>query len=242
MKYINSDAFTDKQYESYPFPHIVLDGFIKTQYLQAILQSVNSLKDENADAKFVNPKSTTQYNKYAFNTNYGTLLEELFIELNSEEFISQIEALTGITGIIAGDIRLRGAGVHRIKSGGYLQLHTDFNFYETPSGDKLDRRINLLIYLNSSWKDSYNGHLFLCDKQKGVPVKKISPLLNRCVIFNTSKNSVHGHPVPLNTPEPICRQSIAVYYYTKNTNGTVDFEGDPEHSTIWYPQISVKDT
>ncbi len=240
MKFFNIDKIINSNYESYPFPHVIIDDLIKSDKIQDILKAVNHLNDENAQAKFINTKSSTQFNKYAFNNDYGELLKELFTELNSPEFISYLEQLTGITGIITGDIALRGAGIHRIKKGGYLQLHTDFNSYTTASGEKLDRRINLLIYLNSSWRDSYNGHLFLCDKEKCAPVKKISPLLNRCVIFNTSKYSVHGHPIPLNTPESISRQSIAVYYYTKNTNGDVDFEGDPEHSTVWYPNIYVE--
>lgn len=60
--------------------------------------------------------------------------------------------------------------------------------------------------------------------------------MNRCVIFNTSNKSVHGHPEKLNAP--IDRQSIAVYYYTKS-NGDLDFEGNTPHSTIWYPNIKV---
>ena len=61
---------------------------------------------------------------------------------------------------------------------------------------------------------------------------KISPLLNRCVIFNTTKTSLHGHPDPLNVPDNICRESIAVYYYTKNNNNNIDFEGDKERQTM----------
>ena len=69
--------------------------------------------------------------------------------------------------------------------------------------------------------------------------KKILPILNRCVIFNTTSKSIHGHPEPLNVPSHIRRQSIAVYYYTKNTTGKVDFEGYEKHGTLWYPKIKV---
>ena len=34
-------------------------------------------------------------------------------------------------------------------------------------------------------------------------------------------------------------KSIAVYYYTKNENGIVDFEGDAEYSTIWHKTPNV---
>lgn len=142
-----------------------------------------------------------------------------------------LEKLTGITGIIRNDLKLKGAGVHRILKDGFLKVHTDFNTYESEKYGRLDRRINLLLYLNPNWKDEYNGHLLLCDRFSQKINYKIAPLLNRCVIFNTTKNSLHGHPDPLNIPDNICRESIAIYYYTKNINN-IDFEGDGERPTF----------
>lgn len=236
MEFVN---ITNNLYESYPFPHIIIDDFLKKDKLDELLSHINNLKNEDAQSKFINPGSLYEFNKYAFNTNYGDYIKKLFIELNSIEFIKYLEKLTGIEGLIANDITLRGAGVHRIKKGGYLQLHTDFNSYYNNMNEKLDRRINLLIYMNPDWKEEYNGHLYLCDKERNHVVKKILPILNRCVIFNTTNKSIHGHPEILNTPDNIYRQSIAIYYYTKNINNEKDFEGDNEHSTIWYPNIKV---
>ena len=85
----------------------------------------------------------------------------------------------------------------------------------------------------------YKGHLCLCDADKKLCVKKILPILNRCVIFSTTNKSVHGHPERLNVPPHIPRNSIAVYYYTVNTNGDLDFEGDKKHGTVWFPNIKV---
>ena len=45
-------------------------------------------------------------------------------------------------------------------------------------------------------------------------VTKITPILNRCVIFNTDYDSFHGHPEPMTCPENVYRKSIALYYYT----------------------------
>jgi hypothetical protein len=43
----------------------------------------------------------------------------------------------------------------------------------------------------------------------------------------------------LNVPDDVMRQSIAVYYYTENTQGDndVDFEGCAPRGTTWYPNI-----
>ena len=51
------------------------------------------------------------------------------------------------------DPELNGGGLHEIKSGGMLKIHTDFRKH--PSLD-LDRRINVLIYLNKNWSEKLN--------------------------------------------------------------------------------------
>jgi Rps23 Pro-64 3,4-dihydroxylase Tpa1-like proline 4-hydroxylase len=215
-----------------PFPHIVVDNFLSPDALCSVYHSVRSLRSEDATSKFINPHSPYEYNKYAFDSGFDETLKTLFDTLVSDDFTSAIESLTGISPLIRGDTRLLGAGVHRIHSGGFLRSHTDFNTYDHPVHGKLDRRINLLLYLNPNWKEEYKGNLLLADGNRVV--HSIQPILNRCVIFNTTNKSVHGHPEPLQTPEGLCRESVAVYYYTKNTNGPVDFEGDEPHSTIWY--------
>ena len=241
MEYINENTLKNSSYENYPFPHTIIDNFLKNDKLDDILLSINNLNDDDAYYKIINPSCQFNYNKYAFNSNFNSCLQKLFIELNSREFISYLENISGIKELITNDINLLGAGIHRIKKGGHLQLHTDFNSYYNNYG-KLDRRINLLIYMNPEWKEEYNGSLCLVDKKNNICVKKILPILNRCVIFNTSNKSIHGHPEILNTPENINRHSIAVYYYTKNNNNNnLDFEGDIEHSTIWYSSINNTD-
>ena len=69
--------------------------------------------------------------------------------------------------------------------------------------------------------------------------QRILPILNRCVVFNTTSNSYHGHPDPLTCPEGITRNSIALYYYT---NGRDDgFESEREHSTLWQARPGKKE-
>ena len=225
---------------AYPFPHVVIDDFLEKNRLTKILTEVNKLQDADAQSKYIDPESPYEFNKYAFNANYGPYLGRLFAELNSPDFIKHVERITGVQNIICNELSLHGTGVHRIQSKGFLQLHTDFNTYHSKNR-RLDRRINLLIYLNPDWKTEYNGQLCLCDANTKMCAKQIEPILNRCVIFNTTCNSIHGHPLPLNAPDNVVRQSIAVYYYTENTQGDrdVDFEGAPPRGTTWYPNIDV---
>jgi hypothetical protein len=60
-------------------------------------------------------------------------------------------------------------------------------------------------------------------------VAAIAPVFNRCVIFSTTAESLHGHPVPLAAPAGTERMSIALYYYTNTWKPVA-----AEHSTLYY--------
>ncbi len=228
-------------YLNNPFPHCVIDNFFDSDIANKLYENINSLKLEDANSKFTNKKSRREYNKFAFDKieKLPLSLKDAFVYLNSKEFIEKLEKITGISGLIYGDLKLRGAGVHIIKNEGFLGMHTDFNTYYHSTHGKLDRRINLLIYMNKDWKSEYKGDLLMYNPDNISEVKRNQPIFNRCIIFNTTNKSVHGHPEPLCVPKDLYRKSIAVYYYTKNEHGKVDFEGDATHSTLWHKTPNV---
>lgn len=84
-----------------------------------------------------------------------------------------------------------GGGLHELRNGGYLNVHADFNRHPKL---KLDRRLNVLIYLNKDWISEYGGELQLWDKEMKNCEKKIIPIFNRMVIFSTTDFSYHGNP------------------------------------------------
>jgi hypothetical protein len=128
------------------------------------------------------------------------------------------EQYTAIEDLIP-DNELFGAGLHCIPQGGFLNMHVDFNKH--PKG--WHRRVNMLIYLNEDWKPEWGGQLQLgCDN----PIM-IDPVWNRCVIFETTEDSWHGHPEPLKCPTDRQRRSLALYFYTKEPPPTA------AHSTIY---------
>jgi len=160
----------------------------------------------------------SEKNIYAsFSKHKLSLLSEMpnetkaFIEyLNSKIFISILEEITGIPGL-HGDPDLQGGGIHAIGVGGYLKLHTDFNWQKKI---KMHRRLNLLIYLNSNWRDEWQGAIELWDENAKEKIIQFNPELGNAVIFETTDSSYHGHPEPLQCPVGEYRKSIAMYYYT----------------------------
>jgi Rps23 Pro-64 3,4-dihydroxylase Tpa1-like proline 4-hydroxylase len=83
--------------------------------------------------------------------------------------------------------------------------------------------------LNKEWKTEWEGYLQLWDKDMNNLEVNVEPIFNRAVIFTISDNSLHGHPIPINTPEGVSRNSIALYYFTEENP-----EKDNEHSVIFY--------
>jgi len=153
-------------------------------------------------------------------------MRHLLSDLNGMVFIDFLETLTGISGLVP-DPHYQGGALHQILPGGRLEIHADFNRHKRLH---LDRRLNVLIYFNKDWPESYGGNLELWDVNMTRCVKKAAPIFNRCVIFSTTSNSYHGHPEPLTCPDGRTRNSIAMYYYT---NGRPESETSEPHSTLW---------
>ena len=228
---INSDIW-NFEFDESPFKHVTIDNFLNKEFADDILDELNTL---TKDKSYYYGNQNIEKNKYAFKSNLKNNLTRLFEELNSDAFISMIEHKTGISGIIRHNLNLQGAGVHKIFNEGFLCMHTDFEGYYDPQYGMLDRRINLLLYMNKDWKDDYGGHLCLYDREQGKITKRVLPLFNRCVIFATPDN-IHGHPTPLEIPEDVARQSITTYYYTKNISGK-NLKGGDIQPVTWYHDI-----
>jgi hypothetical protein len=152
------------------------------------------------------------FRKYKL-SNAGAMPKEIrsFVTyLNSKSFLSILESITGIRNLL-GDPDLQGGGIHAIGAGGFLKLHTDFNWHKKMN---MHRRLNLLIYLNSDWQDDWLGAIELWDPTATEKLESFMPILGTALLFETSDKSYHGHPDPLKCPANIYRKSIAMYYYT----------------------------
>ena len=219
-----------------PFPHIVIDDFIPedlalqcynqmSQHQQWMFDTMEGYPEDERDSqvnKWWTPFDTDSKNRLESDMPAVWKCLQYF---NSRPFLLFLENLTGIKDLIA-DVDFEGGGIHKIKNGGRLELHSDYNKH--PNKD-IWRRINLLLYLTPNW--NYNGHLDLYEKDPLVKVKSILPTFNRAVIFNTTDDSIHGHPTPLVCPEEVSRYSFALYYFTK---ARPEHEKSDSKAAIWY--------
>jgi len=206
-----------------PFPHLVLDDFLDGGILRRVAREFAA-----SDRAGWHRTATERERKVSTEdeTAFGPFTRHVFTVLNSSSFLTFLEDLTGISGLIA-DPHLRGGGLHEIEPGGLLGVHADFNLYKRL---KVWRRLNVLIYVNTEWDESWGGHLELWDRDGSNCVKRIAPIFNRAVIFDTSNRSYHGHPHPLACPDGQSRKSLALYYYT--VEAPADEDRTP-HTTVF---------
>jgi len=193
-----------------PFPFIIIEDFFSNEFLNEVLNQFPNLSEQKKTTNYDNKNEV----KFANNQykNFPSNIKKLFDFLNSDFFLNFLQDITNIKEKLIPDFELNGGGLHEIKRGGLLKIHSDFNKH--PNLD-LDRRLNVLIYLNKDWKEEYGGHLEFWDKEMTSCREKVLPIFNKMVIFSTTDNSNHGHPDPLNCPNNMSRKSIATYYYTK---------------------------
>ena len=219
-----------------PFPHIVIDDFIPKDLAIQCYNQMSQHEDWMFDSMMGYPEDErdSQVNKWwtPYDSDSKNKIEsdmpavwKCLQYFNSRPFILFLENLTGIKDLIA-DVDFEGGGIHKIKNGGRLELHSDYNKH--PNKD-IWRRINLLLYLTPNW--NYNGHLDLYEKEPLVKVKSILPTFNRAVIFNTTDDSIHGHPIPLICPDEVSRYSFALYYFSKDRP---EHEKSDSKAAIWY--------
>ena len=189
-----------------PFASIVIKDFFEEKFLSNVLNEFPDLEKVETSQKYSN-KNEFKFANNNYN-NFPSSIKSLFDFLNSKIFLIFLQNLTSIEQKLFSDAELNGGGLHEIKQGGVLKIHTDFNKHPT---NNLDRRVNLLLYLNKNWKDSYGGCLELWDQNMKKCFNKIKPDFNTMVIFNTNDFSNHGHPDPLKCPFNFSRKSIATY-------------------------------
>ncbi len=207
-----------------PFPHIVIDNFLPLPIIEEIFQ-LFPMEKLDGD-KFYENDYMGLHKRQVLPESCERKIRSTFHFFNSAPILQFLEGLTTIDSLI-GDPYFNGGGFHETSRGGKLGIHADFRINEQLH---LNRRINVIIYLNKNWDSSFGGNLELWDGKMSKLHDSVAPIFNRCVIFNTDADSFHGHPDPLNTPVNVTRKSIALYYYSASKK---IYEDTPTHSTMY---------
>lgn len=198
--------------DHFPFDHIVIDDFFPIEKARQLSQEFPEY-DDTSWFFYNNPleKKKSNNNWYDFpSETYKT-----FSFLNSCEFIKGLRDKTEIDKLYP-DIGLHGGGWHIHSKGGKLNIHLDYSIHPKTG---LQRKLNLIVYLTEGWKPEWGGGLefWSHNPNTNLPLQRekvIDNIFNRAILFDTTQNSWHGLPQPIDCPDDVYRKSIAVYYMT----------------------------
>ena len=192
-----------------PFPHIVFDDVFPQDVIHCVYTELEQ----------IDPTSWTNYlhvneRKYA-NTNvdtWGPALRSIAAALMSDRFVAFLGQLTGFRDLVP-DPTLDGGGLHLSTAGGYLNVHSDFTAHH--ANPRWRRRVNVLLYLNPTWRPEWGGGLELWSTDMSRCEATVEPIGNRMLVFTTADDSYHGYPAGLQCPPGVARRSLALYYFTE---------------------------
>lgn len=212
-QYLDADNLK-KMHDSFinaePFRYIILDNFFKEEIANQLYETFPSMNNMMVKRKSLNENKVEDYHFERWDPVFAKCREAL----SSKEWSEKMEVITEIPNMTTTNDNM-GSGLHQCANAGYVDVHLDVNV--NPK-EKLWRRINLLVYLNKDWKPSYGGDLEIWNKEMTQCHSRVSPILNRAIIFLTDDNSPHG-VTAVNVPEGQTRKSMYTYYFTPMEEG-----------------------
>jgi len=212
-----------------PFRHVVIDHFFDAGFCQRLLDEFPDFDTRAAmnENGAIGGKATQEKMQ-----RLGRSYQRLDEVVQSQAFRDLIGEITAVPDL-QYDPHYFGGGTHENRHGQDLDPHVDFNYHPI---SRQHRRLNLIVYLNPEWQDEWGGSLQLHKDPYVHPAQDeivtLTPLFNRCVIFETTESSWHGF-ARINLPpeqQGLSRKSFALYYYTdtRPTDQTAE-----EHSTVY---------
>ena len=226
----SSDAFALEFSRADPFRHLVIEDFLEPAFCAQLLKDFPGFEERYAlnEHGAVGGKAVRMDVR-----DISDAYRELDAYIQTPEFLGLISRITGIPDLLY-DVDYVGGGTHENVHGQSLDAHIDFNYHP---GTRWHRRLNLIVYLNPEWQESWGGSLELQSDpwaETGNTIKAIAPLFNRCAIFETNEISWHGFK-RIELPEGQrnrSRKSFAIYLYTRERPAQ---ETAPSHATVYVP-------
>ena len=227
---VNKLSSNDSQFDNSPFKHLCIDNFFPADFANELLESFPDLDDKDLWDISNDPEIEVKMrSNWTSEFDIPEKIVDAIRIMNSASFLQSLSKALGIPKLIP-DPYFSGGGLNVTVSGGLLDVHVDGNYHDATG---LHRRVNAILYLNPGWQDGWGGEFGLYDNKGEKLIKKIAPLHNRFMAFDTNDFSFHGLPDPLNFPEGNARRSIILYYYTKDPRPGSQITVQQPHSALW---------
>ncbi len=226
-----ADEYARQFQTAKPFRHVVIDGFLARPLCERLLADFPEFESRHA----LNERGEVGGKAVRMDVrDISEAYRELDRYLQTPEFLGLISTVTGIPDLMY-DPDYAGGGTHENRQGQMLAAHVDFNFHPRTHWH---RRLNLIVYLNPEWEQSWGGSLELHSDPWNPAhnqITQVLPLFNKAVVFETTETSWHGFSrIQLSQEqESLSRKSFAIYLYTADRPAQ---ETSPSHATVYVPE------
>jgi hypothetical protein len=197
-----------------PFRHWLIDGMIDAQRVGQIHAALPPADWPGWEARYENDcergKRTCR--------DRAALPEPIAAELaalNGMTWLGYLRCLTEIPELTI-DPHFHGAGLHVTEPGGWLSPHLDYALH--PKLPDMERRVNLVLFLNPTWRAEWGGAFELGD-DIGNPIERVLPAPGQAVVWLPSDVAYHGTQRVAGDAPP--RATLAVYYLAPARPGAV---------------------
>ena len=225
---LDVEALATQFREARPFPFFAIPEFLRPDFAREVCESYPDYEQARELGREFGALNERLKVQITDTERMPEPVARLSRVLASQPFLDVLERVTGIPHLLA-DPALRGGGMHLVGSGGRLDVHVDFNIQRDT---QWFRRLNILVFLNPRWEKAWGGSLELWDPEVSRCEHEQMPLLNHCLVFETSETSFHG-VAPVTCPDGVTRQSFAAYYYTEEAPAS--WSGS-FHTTVFKPR------
>ena len=150
------NSVTNGNLSSEPFRHIVIDDFLPVDVANGLLSAFPSADDDfwqRTDDAGIEIKARSTWSS-EFDIPDG--LVDILRVFNSAPILTAMSAALEIPKLMS-DPYYAGGGLNLSERNGLLDVHVDGNYHDA-SG--MNRRVNLLFYLNPNWQPEWGGEIW----------------------------------------------------------------------------------
>jgi hypothetical protein len=187
-----------------PWPHVVLHDLFSPVLVAA------AEAQELCLALTLVPHRSHLEVKRESRTVTGPSAKALLEAMCTPSFVAFVEEVTGLRQLVADPTHL-WSGLNAGGAESFQSMHRDFVRHPVT---RQWHRVNVLLYLNSSWPEEYGGELELWPADMSACGARIRPTAGTAVVFETHYDTLHGVPDPIRCPPDRSRLSLTSYYYS----------------------------